>query len=67
MDKAGQGRLEDRFAPRQPRGREGAQRAAVEAFLLEEQLHGPTGDELEKQSTTSTEKSVEDEDNDKKL
>lgn len=35
--------------------------------VFEEELHGPIGDELEKQSTTSTDKSVEEEDNDKKF
>ncbi|KAF1839246.1 hypothetical protein BDW02DRAFT_644054 [Decorospora gaudefroyi] len=35
--------------------------------VFEEQLHGPVGEELEKQSTTSTDLSVADEDNDKKL
>ncbi len=35
--------------------------------VFEEELHGPNGDELEKQSTTSTDKSVEQEDIEKKL
>ncbi|KAH9881321.1 hypothetical protein IAQ61_000044 [Plenodomus lingam] len=35
--------------------------------VFEEELHGPMGEELEKQSTTSTDKSVEEEDHDKKL
>lgn len=30
--------------------------------VFEEELHGPIGDELEKQSTTSTDKSIEEED-----
>jgi hypothetical protein len=35
--------------------------------VFEEELHGPIGSELDKQSTTSSSKSVEDEDTDKKL
>jgi hypothetical protein len=36
--------------------------------VFEEELHGqPIGEELEKQSTTSTDNSVADEDNDRKL
>ena len=35
--------------------------------VFEEELHGPTGDELEKQSTTSSDKSIEAEESDKKL
>jgi hypothetical protein len=35
--------------------------------VFEEELHGPMGDELEKQSTTSTDKSVDDEEHDKKF
>lgn len=35
--------------------------------VFEEELHGPIGEELEKQSTTSTDKSVDEEDNDKKF
>lgn len=35
--------------------------------VFEEELHGPMGEELEKQSTTSTEKSVDEEDMNKKL
>ncbi|KAF1921904.1 hypothetical protein BDU57DRAFT_584878 [Ampelomyces quisqualis] len=35
--------------------------------VFEEELHGPMGEELEKQSTTSTDKSVDEEDQDKKL
>jgi predicted secreted protein len=35
--------------------------------VFEEELHGPMGEELEKQSTTSTDHSVSEEDHDKKL
>ena len=35
--------------------------------VFEEELHGPNGDELEKQSTTSTDKSIDAEDSDKRL
>jgi hypothetical protein len=35
--------------------------------VFEEELHGPMGEELEKHSTTSSEKSVDDEDTGKKL
>lgn len=35
--------------------------------VFEEELHGPMGEELEKQSTTSTDKSVDDEEHDKKF
>ena len=35
--------------------------------VFEEEIHGPMGEELEKQSTTSTDHSVAEEDNDKKL
>ncbi|KAH7085056.1 hypothetical protein BKA63DRAFT_559710 [Paraphoma chrysanthemicola] len=34
--------------------------------VFEEDIHGPMGDELEKQSTTSTDKSVDEEDHGKK-
>jgi hypothetical protein len=35
--------------------------------VFEEELHGPMSEELEKQSTTSTDKSVDEEEHDKKL
>ena len=35
--------------------------------VFEEELHGPMGEELEKQSTTSTDKSVDEEEHDKKF
>jgi len=35
--------------------------------VFEEELHGPLGEELEKQSTTSTDKSVDDEEHDRKF
>jgi hypothetical protein len=34
--------------------------------VFEEEIHGPKGEELEKQSTTSTDRSVDEEDHDKK-
>ena len=34
--------------------------------VFEEELHGPLGEELEKQSTTSSDKSVDEEEHDKK-
>lgn len=34
--------------------------------VFEEELHGPMGEELEKQSTTSTDKSIEEEDDHEK-
>jgi hypothetical protein len=34
--------------------------------VFEEEIHGPMGEELEKQSTTSSDKSVDEEDHDKK-
>jgi hypothetical protein len=35
--------------------------------VFEEEVHGPMGEELEKQSTTSTDKSVDEEEHDKKF
>ena len=35
--------------------------------VFEEEIHGPMGEELEKQSTTSTENSIAEEDHEKKL
>jgi hypothetical protein len=35
--------------------------------VFEEELHGAMGEELEKQSTTSTDKSVDEEEHDKKF
>ena len=35
--------------------------------VFEEEIHGPLGEELEKQSTTSTENSIAEEEHDKKM
>lgn len=35
--------------------------------VFEEEIHGPMGEDLEKQSTTSTDKSVDEDDHGKKL